>query len=61
MHLARVEAEVMLIEVLRRIPDYEIDPDGFTPYPPSMLMNGVVRMPATFTPGPRTGPASAPF
>ena len=61
MHLARVEAEVMLTEVLRRIPDYEIDPDGFTPYPPSMLMNGVVRMPATFTRGPRTGPASAPF
>jgi len=61
MHLARVEAAVMLTEVLRRIPDYEIDPDGFAPYPPSMLMNGVVRMPVTFTPGPRIGPASAPF
>jgi len=61
MHLARVEAAVMLTEVLRRIPDYDIDPVGFAPYPASMLMNGVVRMPVTFTPGPRTGPVSAPF
>lgn len=61
MHLARVETEVMLSAVLRRIPDYEIDPVGFAPYPPSMLMNGVVRMPVTFTPGPRVGPAEAPF
>lgn len=61
MHLARVETEVMLTEVLRRIPDYEVDPVGFVPYPPSMLMNGVTRMPVTFTAGPRVGPTEAPF
>jgi cytochrome P450 len=61
MHLARVETEVMLTEVLRRIPDYEVDPAGFEPYAPSMMMNGVVRLPVTFTPGPRVGPVDAPF
>jgi cytochrome P450 len=61
MHLARVEAEVMLGEILRRIPDYEIDPDGYAPYAPNVMMNGVLRMPVTFTPGPRTGPATRPF
>ena len=61
MHLARTEAEVMLGDVLRRLPDYEIDHDAFTPYPGNALMNGVVRMPATFTPGARLGPTEAPF
>ena len=32
MHLARTETEVMLREVLTRIPDFEIDPAGFVPY-----------------------------
>ncbi len=60
-NLARTETEVMLLEVLRRIPDYEIDPDRFLPYPGNPLMTGVVQMPATFTPGPRVGPAEQPF
>jgi len=61
MHLARTETEVMLREVLTRIPDYEIDPAGYVPYPTNMMMNGVTTMPASFTPGPRIGPSSPPF
>jgi cytochrome P450 len=61
MHVARAETEVMLTEVLRRIPDFAIDPDAFAPYPGSMMMNGIVNMPATFSPGPRVGPAERPF
>ncbi|MCU1456415.1 MAG: hypothetical protein JWL73_507 [Actinomycetia bacterium] len=60
-HLARAETMVMLREVLRRIPDYEIDAERFQPYPGNPLMTGVVTMPASFTPGPRTGPAEQPF
>jgi len=51
----------MLREVLTRIPDYEIDPAGYVPYPTNMMMNGVTTMPASFTPGPRIGPSSPPF
>lgn len=61
MHLARVEAEVMLGEVLRRIPDYEIDPAGLVPYAPNVMMNGVLQMPVSFTSGPRAGAPVRPF
>jgi len=60
-HLARAETEVLITEVLRRLPDYEIDEARFTPYPGSPLMNGVGTMPATFIPGPRIGPQQPPF
>jgi cytochrome P450 len=60
-NLARAETEVMLLEALRRIPDYVIDPDRFRPYPGNPLMTGVVTMPATFTPGPRVGATARPF
>ncbi len=53
--LARVEAQVMVGEILARIPDYEIDADQFIPYPGNPLMTGVLQMPATFTPGARSG------
>jgi len=60
-HVARVETEVLLLEVLRRMPDYALDLDRFVPYPGNALLNGVFRAPATFTPGPRVGPTEAPF
>jgi cytochrome P450 len=60
-HLARAEFEVMLTQVLERIPDYRVDPERFVPYPPNSLMTGVASMPASFTPGPRVGPAEQPF
>ena len=58
--IARIESELMLRDVLARMGDYEIDPDGFMPYPGNLLLTGVVSMPATFTPGVRSG-AADPF
>ena len=58
--IARIESELMLGDVLRRIGDYEIDADGFKPYPGNLLMTGVVSMPVTFTPSARIG-AVDPF
>ncbi|MDW3219668.1 MAG: cytochrome P450 [Acidimicrobiales bacterium] len=58
--IARIESELMIADVLDRMPDYEIDPDGFRPYPGNLLMTGVVTMPVIFTPAGRSGVAS-PF
>ena len=51
--LAPAEMRLLLEEVLRRIPDYEIDVDAVVHYPTIPLINGWIAMPATFTPGPR--------
>ena len=49
--LARQELRVILEEVLRRIPDYEVDPARAPTYPDLGLMFGYQTMPATFSPG----------
>jgi cytochrome P450 len=49
--LARQELKVILAEVLRRIPDYEVDPVRAPTYPDLGLMFGYQTMPATFSPG----------
>ncbi len=54
-NIARIESELMIADVLRRVPDYVIDPDGFRSYPGNLLMTGVVTMPVRFTPGIRSG------
>jgi cytochrome P450 len=54
-HLARVEFTEMLTTVLRRIPDYAIDPAGVEEYPTWSMVGGWRRLPATFPPGPRVG------
>lgn len=51
--LAPAEMAVLLEEVLRRMPDYAIDPGTVVRYPTIPLVNGYVAMPATFTPGER--------
>ncbi|GAA2398026.1 cytochrome P450 [Catellatospora methionotrophica] len=56
-HLAKVEAVVMLDEILRRIPDYVIDEDAALRYPSIGAINGYIGMPATFTPTPAVGAA----
>ena len=61
MHLARTMFRVLVREVLTRIPDYVVDRDGTELYDGNPELNGVVRLPATFTPGPRVGPATRPF
>jgi hypothetical protein len=61
MHMARTMFQVLVRQVLARIPDYEVDRDATQFYEGNPELNGVVRMPARFTPGTRTGPAERPF
>ena len=61
MHMARTMFQVLLRAVLTRIPDYRVDREATRFYEGNPELNGVVRMPATFTPGPRVGPAERPF
>jgi cytochrome P450 len=61
MHMARSMFRVLLGEVLRRIPDYRIDREATQFYAGNPELTGVVKMPATFTPGPRVGPVERPF
>ncbi|MEU7825551.1 cytochrome P450 [Catellatospora sp. NPDC049133] len=56
-HLAKVEAVVMLDEILRRIPDYVVDEQAALRYPSIGAINGYIGMPATFTPTPAIGAA----
>lgn len=58
--LARLEMRVVLEEVLRRLPDFVIDDAGIE-YPETVgIVYGIVREPATFTPGPRSGTPPLP-
>ena len=60
LHIARTNFQVLIREVLERIPDYQVsEPPEF--YDGNPLLNGLVRLPVTFTPGPRLGPEKPPF
>ncbi|MCU1451856.1 MAG: hypothetical protein JWN46_2 [Acidimicrobiales bacterium] len=59
--MARELFKVLVREILTRIPDYVVDQDATTFYAANPELNGVVRMPITFPPGPRTGPSAPPF
>jgi cytochrome P450 len=61
MHMARTMFQVLLGAVLARIPDYAVDHGSTRFYAGNPELNGVVTMPATFTPGPRVGPRERPF
>ena len=61
MHLARTMFKVLLGAVLARLPDYRIYRKATRFYAGNPELNGVVTMPATFTPGPRLGPRERPF
>ena len=50
-HFARHEIDVVIREVLRRIPDYEVDRDKVEQYESIGNVNGLISVPATFTPG----------
>jgi cytochrome P450 len=54
-HLARTMFEVMISEVLRRIPDYRVDVDDVHEYIGGPSMTGLADLWATFTPGPAVG------
>ncbi len=61
MHMARTMFQVLVREVLSRIPDYTVDQANTRFYAGNPELNGVVSMPVTFTPGPRVGPTERPF
>lgn len=52
-HLARLELRVVLEEVLRRMPDYDVGP-GTVQRQPGIIRT-ITTLPVTFTPGPRAG------
>jgi cytochrome P450 len=52
-HLARAQVEIILGEVLTRMPDFEIDEARGRQYPNLGVVNGWASMPASFTPGRR--------
>jgi cytochrome P450 len=56
--LARLEIQVAVREVLRRLPDYQVDVEHSPLYPDIGLMFGRQQMPATFTAGPVEGAAT---
>jgi cytochrome P450 len=55
LHVARVMFEVMMREVLTRMPDYVVDYDRTQYYQGNPKLFGVVTMPVTFTPGKALG------
>lgn len=55
MHIARSLFEVMMHEVLTRIPDFVVDREATSFYKGNPELTGVVAMPVTFTPGQPVG------
>ena len=55
MHIARSLFDVMMREVLARIPDYVVDREATDFYKGNPELAGVVAMPVTFTPGKPVG------
>jgi cytochrome P450 len=53
-HLARIEFTEVLSAVLTRLPDFAIDEDAMLEYPNWASIGGWARLPAVFTPGPRS-------
>ena len=49
------EMEILLGEVLTRLPDLRVDESGVVPYDTIPMVGGFRAMPAAFTPGPATG------
>ncbi len=55
-NVARTVFKSMVTAVLDRMPDYTCDPEGTVHYDTIGVIQGMRRLPATFTPGPRLGP-----
>lgn len=58
-NLARNLFKRMLTQVLDRIPDYVCDPEGAAHYQTIGMINGMRKLPASFTPGKKLGPGLA--
>jgi cytochrome P450 len=55
-NVARATFKSMLTAVLDRMPDFVCDPAGAVHYDTTAVINGMKHLPATFTPGRRSGP-----
>ena len=53
--LARLMFQVMVTEVLNRLPDYRVIEQDCVPYPSVSKVNGWIHIPAVFTPGKKVG------
>jgi cytochrome P450 len=58
-NLARQGFKIMLTQILERMPDYRVRADGVVRYESIGVINGFQHVPATFTPGRRSGPGLA--
>ncbi len=56
MHLARLELKEVVAQVLRKLPDYEVDEAKVQPYPSQPMASGYKGVTATFTPGLKSTP-----
>jgi cytochrome P450 len=54
-NLARAGFKMMLTQILERMPDYQVRPEGVVRYENIGVINGYQHVPATFTPGHRQG------
>ena len=54
-NMARMVFKRMLLAVLDRMPDFKTDPDGAVHYDTIGIIQGMKKLPATFTPGERAG------
>jgi cytochrome P450 len=54
-NMARMVFKRMLLAVLDRMPDFSTDPAGAVHYDTIGVIQGMKKLPATFTPGPRLG------
>lgn len=52
-HLSRMEADIILDQILRRLPDFEIDRNRSRTYEKIGVFHGWAEMLATFSPGPK--------
>jgi cytochrome P450 len=55
-NVARATFKTMLTQVLDRMPDFACVPGGAVHYDSTGVINGMKKLPATFTPGKRLGP-----
>jgi cytochrome P450 len=54
-HLARLEWDIVMRQILSRMPDVRVVSDGVRRYPDQQSVSGFIDLPAEFTPGPRVG------
>jgi cytochrome P450 len=52
---ARAMWQIIVAEVLRRLPDYAVDEEHAEQYVNTAVVNGWIHLPVTFTPTPRVG------